>query len=91
MGVATSESMRVGDFWVKVAPRFELGNGSFAGSCLTTWLYHRKRCSIAGVEGGSQGGLDEQKDFIISVRSRETKEEERLLSLHRHYLQYRQC
>ena len=25
----------------KVAPRFELGNGSFAGFCLTTWLCHR--------------------------------------------------
>lgn len=30
--------------WVenKVAPRFELGNGSFAGFCLTTWPCHLK-------------------------------------------------
>lgn len=25
----------------KVAPRFELGDGSFAGFCLTTWLCHQ--------------------------------------------------
>ena len=27
---------------LEVAPRIELGNGSFAGSCLTAWLYHHQ-------------------------------------------------
>ena len=35
-------------FFLEVAPRFELGNQSFADSCLTTWLCHQR---LAGVEG----------------------------------------
>lgn len=46
---------------LKVAPRFELGNGSFAGFCLTTWLCHRnlKRLYVRrdnGQEFESEGG-----------------------------------
>jgi hypothetical protein len=29
-------------FRLKVAPRFELGDGGFADLCLTTWLCYRK-------------------------------------------------